>query len=195
MRYVKTDDFCQKFDELREWLRLACEYGRADRAEEVCGELRTVLDEMKKNISTAPPDFELLAKEPNALDEIRALRPDGPRVLPFPEEDALADRMAGAVLGRFAGCLLGVPVEGWQPAAMEELAKSCGMPFPPEGYWKAVRDPEVLQYEISPRSAYTEDGMDGVAVDDDITYTLLGLLILEKYGPDFTTAVLEGASR
>ncbi|MCK5738328.1 ADP-ribosylglycohydrolase family protein [bacterium] len=29
--------------------------------------------------------------------------------------------------------------------------------------------------------------MDGVPVDDDITYTLLGLLILEEFGPNFTT--------
>ena len=30
--------------------------------------------------------------------------------------------------------------------------------------------------------------MSGVPVDDDIAYTLLGLLIAEEYGPDFSTA-------
>ena len=29
--------------------------------------------------------------------------------------------------------------------------------------------------------------MDGVPTDDDLNYTLLGLMILEEYGPDFTT--------
>src|ERR671925_121351 len=52
--------------------------------------------------------------EPSALDEIRALRPEGPRRLDLPlSEPELRDRILGAWLGRAAGCLLGKPVEGW----------------------------------------------------------------------------------
>ena len=188
MNYVNTGDFYQKIDELREWLRLTCEYGRKDRAEEICARVREALESAKEELSTTPPDPKMAALEPNGLEEIRALRPQGPRKLILPGDAELAGRMAGAVLGRFAACLLGVPVEGWQPKAMEELAEEGGIPFPPNDYWPVVRNPNDKQYEVSPRSAYTRDGMDGVAVDDDITYTILGLLILEKYGPDFTTA-------
>jgi ADP-ribosylglycohydrolase len=41
---------------------------------------------------------------------------------------------------------------------------------------------------MSPREAYTRGKMNGVPVDDDIAYTLLGLLVVEQYGPRFTVA-------
>ncbi|MEG1875685.1 MAG: ADP-ribosylglycohydrolase family protein, partial [Angelakisella sp.] len=104
------------------------------------------------------------------------------------EHATLRDKMAGAVIGRFAACLLGVPVEGWTIEGMEQMAECCKMPFPPTGYWKEVTSPNNVQYGKSKRQSYTESGMDSVSVDDDITYTLLDLLILETYGSDFTTA-------
>jgi ADP-ribosylglycohydrolase len=51
-----------------------------------------------------------------------------------------------------------------------------------------VPDPYELRYQLSPREAYTRDCLHGVPVDDDIAYTLLGLLILEDYGGDFSIA-------
>lgn len=188
MNYVKTEELVAKVNELQEWLRLACEYGRKDRAEEIFREVQDALETAKKSVLTTPPEPGLYAREPNELEKIRALRPEGPRQLALPGDSELADRMAGAVLGRFAGCLLGVPVEGWAPEPMKQLAKDSGIAFPPEDYWTQVWNPGGVQYGVSPRSRYTRDGMDGVAVDDDITYTIIGLLILEKYGPDFTTA-------
>jgi ADP-ribosylglycohydrolase len=41
---------------------------------------------------------------------------------------------------------------------------------------------------LSLRKAYTRGGLAGVPVDDDTIYTLLGLLIAEEHGPDFSTA-------
>jgi len=58
--------------------------------------------------------------------------------------------------------------------------------FPPVDYWRQVERPHELKYQMSPRSAFTRDGMDGVPTDDDIIFRQLGLLILEDYGPDFT---------
>ena len=56
----------------------------------------------------------LAAREPNGLDEIRALRPDGPvDALDWqPTDDELFDRMHGAWTGRCIGCAQGKPVEG-----------------------------------------------------------------------------------
>jgi ADP-ribosylglycohydrolase len=96
--------------------------------------------------------------------------------------------MAGAWLGRAAGCTLGVPVEGWPVADMERLAKRNKQAFPMTDYWLNHPTPERVQYETNTVKDYLRDGIKSVPVDDDLTYTLLGLLILEEYGPDFTTA-------
>jgi len=58
------------------------------------------------------PDAGLAAREPNELEEIRALRPDGPRDLGWaPTEAELLDRLHGAWTGRGVGNALGKPVE------------------------------------------------------------------------------------
>ncbi len=104
------------------------------------------------------------------------------------DEATYSSKLAGALLGRLAGCTLGAPVEFWPVAQMEALARANGEPFPPVDYWQQVPDPAALRYETSPREAYTRRKMNGVPVDDDIVYTLLGLLIAEEFGPDFTPA-------
>ena len=95
--------------------------------------------------------------------------------------------MSGAVLGRFAGCTLGCR---WKagPSPYERAGEIRGDGIPSAALLTAVECPWGVQYDTDRRIAYTWDGMDGVPVDDDITYTILGLLILEKYGFDFTTA-------
>ena len=188
MGYIDQSKLFDMAHQVQEWLRLACEYGREDRAEEVYAKVKEALLGAAAELEHMEPEASLAAKEPDDLDAIKALRPEGPRKLKLPGDAELADRMAGAVLGRFAGCLLGVPVEGYSTADLQDMAWLCGMEYPPVDYWTNVRYPERVQYGVSPRKAYTRDGMDGVAVDDDITYSILGLLILEKYGSDFTTA-------
>ncbi len=188
MAYVKMDELFNQLNDLQEWTRLACEYGGETQAEEICGKVREALEAARAAMIKVPADSTQAALEPNALEAIRALRPAGPRRLSLPDDAELARRMAGAVLGRFAGCLLGVPVENYEPQDMQDLARMGGQPYPPEDYWAVVRYPETPQYGMTLRKCYTRDEMDGVGVDDDITYTILGLLILEKYGPSFTTA-------
>ncbi|MHC4717966.1 MAG: ADP-ribosylglycohydrolase family protein [Planctomycetota bacterium] len=128
-------------------------------------------------------------REPNALKAIRPRRPAGPRRLweRFRPGD-YADRVRGAFLGRAAGCTLGAPVEGWTPDRMEALAAHNGDPFPPTDYWSYVDAPYQLRYGADARVNYTRGGIRHIPVDDDMTYTVLGLLILEDYGPGFTTA-------
>jgi ADP-ribosylglycohydrolase len=133
------------------------------------------------------PTFE--ARHPNGLRAIRALRPPGPRQI-WRSFDSVAyrDRLEGALLCRFAGCTLGALVEGWPVATMEAWAKEIGDHFPPTDYWTLTPNPHHKRYAASRCDAYTRDKMDGVPVDDDIVYTLLGLLIIEEYGPQFSTA-------
>lgn len=145
--------------------------------------LRSVLEEIK----ALPIDEELAKQEPNDLAQIQKLRPEGPRrIWNKLDEAKYKERLEGALFGRFAGCTLGAPVEFWSIRQMELLAKENGTDFPPTDYWIYVPDPLSTRYEVSPRSVYTRDQMNGVPVDDDVTYTLLGLLVVEDFGPDFS---------
>ncbi|MCX7754238.1 MAG: ADP-ribosylglycohydrolase family protein [Anaerolineales bacterium] len=176
-----------KLNALNDWAALQHEYGAKGIAEIIARverEIETAIDEIRR----LPIDMELAVREPNDLAAIRALRPDGPRRLWHSfDETIYADRLEGALLGRFAGCTLGAPVEFWPIDKMWNLARENGMDLPPLDYWKYVPEPYDIRYAVSPREAYTRDKMKGVPVDDDVTYTLLGLLILEDFGPNFTT--------
>jgi len=150
--------------------------------------LRKELKRARKELRRARPAAAALEREPNDLREIRALRPRGPRLIwPTLRTAGLRDRLKGAWLGRAAGCTLGAPVEGWRIADMEGLAQGCGMAFPPVGYWANHPSSTTVRYGLSPVSDYLRGAIRGIPVDDDLTYTLLGLLILEEYSPAFTT--------
>ncbi len=123
--------------------------------------------------------------QPDGLNEILALRPEGADACKK-SVDALRNRIKGALVGRCAGCILGVPVENWPVLDMTDWAIRTGTPFPPTTYWARASRPTDLQYRVCPRAEYSLAGMKRVAVDDDITYTVLNLLLLEKYGKNYT---------
>ena len=125
------------------------------------------------------------ALQPDKLEEILALRPEGADVAPQKVDD-LYNRMKGAIIGRFAGCVLGIPVEMYSVARMQAVALECGMEFPPQTYWKGTDQPEKIHYQTNKRTEYLEQNLDKVPVDDDITYVILNLLCLEKYGKNYT---------
>ncbi|MDX9973457.1 MAG: ADP-ribosylglycohydrolase family protein [FCB group bacterium] len=180
-------DIQDSLNELLHWADLRHEQGIDVR--ETLASLRRELKLGRAKLEQSKPDAKALAREPNGLDAIRALRPAGPRKLwdAYPGAKRLKSRMAGAWLGRAAGCTLGVPVEGWPVEDMARLAKRNGQAFPPTDYWTAHPTPDRVQYEKSVVQHYLRGSMKCVPVDDDLTYTLLGLLILEEYGPNFTT--------
>jgi ADP-ribosylglycohydrolase len=206
-KYPTLPGFDRLTEALALYAQLKAEYGakgisrpllQAERA------LRLALRELK----AIPVDRSLAKEEPNSLDAIRALRswhrancmahgrheaarlrrPGSRRLWTSFDPEVYRDRLAGALLGRMAGCTLGAPVEFWPIRRMEALAEENGDDFPPTDYWRRVPDPKELRYEMSPRENYTRGKMSGVPVDDDIMYTLLGLLIAEEYGPGFTSA-------
>ena len=186
MKYPRTGKLHDLVRQIDLYIQLQHEYG--------AGDIATILKEVEKTLGVAlgeikklPVDAKMAAKEPNELEKIQALRPKGPRRMweEFDREGYL-ERIEGALLGRFAGCTLGAPVEGWPIARMEALAAENEQAFPPTDYWEYVPDPEGMRYGLSPRRAYTRGGMKGVPVDDDVAYTLLGLLVVEDFGPDFT---------
>ncbi len=186
MTYPKIPDLNKLKNDLFLYAQLKHEYGSKN--------IQTILIRAEKALHIAvadlkqlPVDKKMAAKEPNSLKEIKKLRPKGPRRMwKSIDKKLFREKLEGAMLGRFAGCTLGAPVEGWPIKRMELLAKENGDKFPPENYWKHVPDPHGLRYNMSKREDYTQLKMNGVPVDDDIAYTLLGLLVVEDNGPNFT---------
>ncbi len=168
------------------WAQLKTETG-ADGIADKVAEIKSLIAEKLAELRALPDDPALRAAEPDDLPGIRALRPDGARRYwtELPRE-TFRDRLAGALMGRFAGCVLGSIVECWEIEKMERWAAYLGDAFPPADYWSEAERPQDLKYRTSLRETFTRSKMDGVPTDDDIIYTQLGMLILEDYGPDFS---------
>ena len=172
---------------LNEYASLMTEY-QADGIEDIMGGTAKYLEQAIDKILKLPMNKELLKNEPDGLDEIKALRAGGKRAYCEGLPENYEDRLAGALLGRIAGCLLGSIVEGYEIKDMQNLAKANGDEFPPTDYWtKAPGTHGTLRYWKSPIEDYTRGNMRFAPVDDDIMYTMEGLLIMEEYGKDFTT--------
>lgn len=127
--------------------------------------------------------------EPSDLEGIREARPEGPRSLKVVlDEDALFDKVLGAWLGRCSGCLLGKPVEGWRSQRIWGYLKDLGR-YPLDDYFTSAVPAEVAaKYDLDPnipRRTFI-DRVEHMPEDDDLNYTVLGLEILKRYGPDFT---------
>ena len=186
MAYPRQPDLKRLADRIALYTQLKHEYG-ARGVSPILKDAERALKAALRALKALPVDKGLARREPNDLAAIQALRPRGPRRLwQAIDPDAYADRLEGALLGRFAGCTLGAIVEFWPIRKMQALAEELGDDWPPTDYWSGCHDPKARRYGVSPVETYTRDKMDGVPVDDDLTYTLLGLLILEDFGPDFT---------
>jgi ADP-ribosylglycohydrolase len=187
MRYPRIPDYRSLSDSLALHAALKAEYG-ARGIQPILADAERALRAALSRLEALPVDPALRSREPDSLPAIRRLRPRGPRALwkAF-DADRYLDKLGGALLARMAGCTLGAIVEGWTVDRMKEWAKTIGDPFPPVDYWSRAWTPHEKRYQASECRAYTRTGMNGVPVDDDIAYTLLGLLIVEDHGLDFTT--------
>ena len=157
------------------------------------------LEDILKALEDAPPRSDFLYVEPSGLEEIKAARAkELERTVISLSDDELYDKIYGGWLGRCAGCLLGKPAEGFTKEQIEQWLKIAGA-YPLENYFPLIEElsenaPQWLKDRLSSIENMTKMGM-GVlsgqinctARDDDIDYTIIGLHILENYGPDFTT--------
>lgn len=190
MKYPDFSEFPLLGLNLGEYSRMKCEQGGSfEQVNAVVEEVEQHIRDAMACIQAIPDDPALKAAEPDTLPEIRALRTDGPRRLwqAPPSDEMLADKIEGALTARMAGCMLGVPVEGYAVSDMEAWSAYIGKPFPPTDYWEDVPMAYIKNFYGAWRYAYKKDNMHAVPVDDDVIYTQLALLILEEYGPDFTT--------
>ena len=162
------------------------EFGAEGVAEKVA-EIEALLKQKVAELDALQSDAELEGREPDDLETILSLRPAGSRRIWTELPDDFPERLEGSWLGRCAGCTLGSIVEGWAVDRMENWADYLGDEYPLVDYWSVAEQPHNRKYETSLREDFTPSKMDGVPTDDDLNYTLLGLMILEEYGPDFTT--------
>ena len=187
MNYPVIPDFSSLVQQIEEYSRLKHEYGSI----EIEALLLKTYEDLKlsvERVKSLEISEALTAMEPDDLSEILNLRPDGPRKLwKTINKPVLTDKLEGAFIARMAGCTLGAIVEFWTVEHMENWAKYTGQTFPPVDYWDKTKFPYNIRYGKSDNINYTRDAMDKVPVDDDITYTLLGLLIAEDHGIDFDT--------
>jgi ADP-ribosylglycohydrolase len=179
--------FTAQLSDLADWADLRSDQGLA-----VSGDFAEVLrliGKKTRKLAAMQPPKALLAREPNGLAAIRALRPRGAhRYWQTIPPLKYGDRLAGAWLGRCAGCTLGAAVEFFPIADMQALARETGGSWPPTDYWPQAWAPYRERYGKDMTRQYAKSHLAYVPVDDDLTYTLLDLLILEDYGPGFTTA-------
>jgi ADP-ribosylglycohydrolase len=180
-------------------LRARLEFGIKEQAaqghdiEGLAGELRSLpdsydaLDAFATRLAAAPlrPDWRYV--EPDDLETIWAeaapQRPLG-AIAELAPQDASA-RAEAAFLGSVCGCMLGKPLE-FDPTLAEIRAA-----LEPAGEWP-LRDylSEVVVRSLRERQGQWRELVRGrithVAADDDINYTVLGMLALERHGAGFT---------
>ncbi|GMU91123.1 MAG: hypothetical protein AMXMBFR4_01810 [Candidatus Hydrogenedentota bacterium] len=179
-------DLSALFEQFALWADLRHEQGAEVRRE--IARVRKAIESARHRLEKTRLPKSAAIREPNALTAIRARRPKGPRRLctGLPP-DRFMDRLRGAWLGRAAGCTLGVPVESWPVKEMEGLARMGGQPFPPRDYWAVHPRKDDVHHNVNRYRDYLSGHIRGIPVDDDLAYTILGLIILERYGPEFTT--------
>ncbi|KSV76051.1 hypothetical protein N185_16515 [Sinorhizobium sp. GW3] len=104
------------------------------------------------------------------------------------DRDAIGDRIHGAWLGRCVANTMGKPVEGLTRQEVEIYLRAVGQ-WPQTGY---IAHLDVLPEGVSHLHESAPFSCAGlfrnVPRDDDIDWTILGLHLLETYGPNLQTA-------
>ena len=166
------------------WLRAGGEPApsRGASQEPAPAELRALALELLDELDAMP--LPLAAEEPDGFDEILA------QADPAPARAAVdaPDRIAGAWLGRAAGCVLGKPVESIPREGIRAIAEATGN-WPVGGWFTA----EGLSEEVSERWPWNRasrptslaENIDGIPEDDDLNFTMLGVALLERCGTGF----------
>lgn len=131
------------------------------------------------------PDWRFV--EPDSLEEIRAECDPSRPTEPIAEVDvqAIAPRVETAFLSSVCGCILGKPLE--VNPTLDEIRRAAEK----VGEWPLndyIGEPMLVALgRRHPDWACTTRGrISYVAPDDDLNYSILGMLLLERHGRDFT---------
>lgn len=171
---------------ITEYARLKNEQG-AKGVSEILSQVEKDMTNALEKLKKLPVDPVLKANEPDKYKDILKLRPKWENNLPKITIEKYREKLKGAFLSRMAGCTLGAIVEAWSVEQMEEWAKYLGVKeYPMTDYWPKIKCENEIRYLKSKSVDYTKPNLDHIPCDDDTNYTLLGLLIAEEKGIDFT---------
>ncbi len=150
---------------------------------EIKSQFGNTLFELVGTLKTKP-DYKY--EEPSELSEIKKLTSPTP-ALPKLEPDTLPDKLHGAWLGRICGCLLGKTVEGIRTNELVPFLKETGN-YPMHRYIlrSDITDEICEKYRFGFKNKDYADEISAMVPDDDTNYTVIGQLIINKYGRDFT---------
>ena len=144
------------------------------------GEQEKLLDELEQRPLLTDWSYE----EPSDWSGILSALPASPSSTTAIDDETLRDRLAGAWLGRCAGCNLGKPVEGWSREKIARYLEAADA-YPITDYLPQLDPfPEGLTLNWCwPET--TRGNIRFMARDDDTDYTILGLHILEDHSFGF----------
>ena len=125
--------------------------------------------------------------EPSDLETIKAHRTDGPRVLTITDSKAKRqNHIAGAWLGRCAGCLLGKPIEGVRSPKLQQLMKRAGYREIPDYLWRLPGLTEKDYLELDFENLWNYRKLGSFPGDDDTNYTVMAMAMVKQKGIHFT---------
>jgi ADP-ribosylglycohydrolase len=131
------------------------------------------------------PDYPYV--EPSDLQTIRTYRSAGPRVLSIALSEAIRrDHIAGAWLGRCAGCLLGKPLEGALSPRLRLLLDRFGYEEIPDYIWRLPGLTEEDCADFGWQNPWWYRNTDCFPGDDDTNYTVMGMALVKLKGINFT---------
>ena len=140
-----------------------------------------------KRLSTLKIKNDWPYREPNSLNEIlNEMDPSRPlgKIQKVDLEDS-AKRVETAFLGSICGCILGKPLEAQLTGQEIKVALQKIGEWPMKKYVsKNIEKTLPRVHNSFPQTA--REHIKFVAPDDDINYTIMGMLILEKFGQNFT---------
>jgi hypothetical protein len=155
-----------------------------------------------EQLEVLPPSLDALLAIAEELADL-PLRPDWPYVEPDDEAgvsavlppmpaqrydaDDVARRVRTSLLARVAGCVLGKPFETDPTLAeMREWLEPAGE-WPLQDYVSEAAHTHLTRTQPQWRELVRER-IQHVAEDDDLAYSALGIMLLERCGADFTAA-------
>lgn len=159
-------------------LRQRLDHARVDDHEELLAIFRGALEASRSSDESF---------ESSEWKQIQASLP-APRTARSVDDARLADQLRGAWTGRVIGNMVGKPVEkGWDRARLRNYLEAADA-YPLRDYVPLADEGQAGQLGFQVFDGLTRGRIDGGVRDDDVDYTVLGLMLLEQYGAGLTTA-------
>ena len=153
-----------------------------------CEEKTVAANELFHKLCLVEQRADYKYNEPSDLEGIKALRERSTVLQKKPTQLMLKNKVHGAWLGRVVGCLLGKPVEGVRTEELVPFLKESNN-YPMHRYILSSDVPEEVcgKYKkFNFRDKCYADTVDGMPVDDDTNYVVLGQYIVSRFGKNFT---------